>query len=243
MDNPIKCAVLRLLRELPRQTLPFDLFAVPRYCDHIAIVPFSRLMKIYDLTFSEVIHYLSSTDACTMYSPAKHRYIIYYNDKDLRFMTSNRYRFSIAHEFGHIFLDHLHDERTRIDQGIVSEVEYRQLERQADKFASYLLCPFGAFKERSVRTSADIRRTCMISSAAADIALDDFRLWLKRRGAKDISELKYLRIQEDDFDDSMNSKFAVQTKKEITFSFTMEEFQQMEDLYFDRMLENYLAQG
>ncbi|MDO4794169.1 MAG: ImmA/IrrE family metallo-endopeptidase, partial [Filifactor alocis] len=232
-----------LLRELPRQTLPFDLFAVPRYYDHIVIVPFSRLMKVYDLTFSEVINYLSSTDACTMYSPVKKRYIIYYNDLDSSFMTSNRYRFSIAHEFGHIFLEHLHDERTRIDQGIVSEIEYRRLERQADKFASYLLCPFGAFKERSVWTSADIRRICMISSAAADIAFNDFRAWLSRRGAKNIGELKYLRMQEDDFDDSMNSKFAVPLRKEITLSFTREEFEEIEDRYFERMLESYLAEG
>lgn len=243
MENPIKRSVVRMLRELPKQTLPFDLFSVTKYYDNIAIVPFSKMMNLYDLSFSDVVNYLSSTDACTIYSPAKDRYIIYYNDLDTHFITSNRYRFSIAHELGHIFLNHLHNNGTAIEQGIISNFEYRKLEREADKFASYLLCPFSSFKERSISTKDRIKRFCEVSSAAAEIAYSDFRIWLSRRGVKSIHELKYLHIQDDDYDDWINSKFSFSDPKHIgkhsLFLLSSEEFNQLEEEHFNHLFDKY----
>lgn len=243
MENPIKRSVVRMLRELPKQTLPFDLFSVTNYYDNIAIVPFSKIMNLYDLSFSDVVNYLSSTDACTIYSPVKDRYIIYYNDLDINFITSNRYRFSIAHEFGHIFLEHLSNKRTKIDEEIISETEYRKLERQADKFASYLLCPFSSFKERCISSKECIRKNCEISSAAAEIAYSDFKIWLSRRGVKSIHELKYLHIQDDDYDDWINSKFSFPSPKTSInhpfYSLSEEDFDRLEEAYFENLFNKY----
>lgn len=58
-------------------------------------------------------------------------YSIIYDEK-----PHYRWRFTIAHELGHIVLGHLNDQRLQIDRGGIESNLYRELENQADVFAS-----------------------------------------------------------------------------------------------------------
>lgn len=53
-----------------------------------------------------MITFVESKDACTDFYANKNLYYIYYNDVDASVTTSNRYRWNIAHELGHILLKH-----------------------------------------------------------------------------------------------------------------------------------------
>lgn len=64
-------------------------------------------------------------------------YIIVYNEKRAR----KRIRFSIAHEFAHILLGHLTDERTEISRGGLDDPTYYAMEGAANTFAGNLLAP------------------------------------------------------------------------------------------------------
>jgi len=57
--------------------------------------------------------------------------------------SSLRQRFSLAHELGHICLDH----DTILPQRIVEETLSKELEKEADEFASELLMPINMFKK------------------------------------------------------------------------------------------------
>ncbi len=64
-------------------------------------------------------------------------YIIVYNEKRAR----KRIRFSIAHEFAHILLGHLKDERTEISRGGLDDPTFYAMEGAANTFAGNLLAP------------------------------------------------------------------------------------------------------
>lgn len=65
-------------------------------------------------------------------------YKIVYNEKSYL----DRIRFTIAHEIGHIVLNHLIEfKQTRLSRGGLTKQEYWVLEREADIFATNLLMP------------------------------------------------------------------------------------------------------
>ena len=70
-------------------------------------------------------------------------YIIYYNDIDSHnIINSNRYCWNIAHELGHILLEHHKtNEKTRIFRSSLSNQEYDYFEAEADYFAQLILVP------------------------------------------------------------------------------------------------------
>lgn len=242
--NHIKRSIISMLEDVKYMRLPISFEQILRYHSHIALVPFSVFMKDFNLTLKETLKLSNTENACCVYNP-KRGYIIYYNDLNEAFMKSYRYRFSIAHELGHIFMEHLTDERTRIIKSGLTDLEYSLLEREADKFASYLLCPYSALKGKKVNDYKDIQRICNASAEASKIAYKNLEWWLRNRGLKNISDLTYDILFMDDYDDWINSKFPQETSQvdDYMFSFSMDEFKQLEDEHFDSMLENYLSKA
>lgn len=85
-----------------------------------------------------------------------------YNDT----MPLNRIRFSLAHELGHIVLEHS------------CKTEYHEME--ANCFASCVLAPRIAVHYCRCRNSGDIERHFGLSGKAAECAYDTYRKWRRR---------------------------------------------------------------
>ncbi len=88
---------------------------------------------------------------------------IYYNDT----MLPARIRFSIAHELGHILLDH-------------GDYKNAEKETEANYFASHLLAPRMAIHYAGCKNQNDVAKVFCISQEAAQYAFDDYRRWHRR---------------------------------------------------------------
>ncbi len=115
------------------------------------------------------------------------KFYIVYNDLE----NSQRCRFTIAHELGHIFLGHL----------LITTPQYRTFairddnESAANVFARDLLAPACVLHELSVFSAADISKLCNISLEAATyreqriLELKKRNSWYKHPLERQVSEL------------------------------------------------------
>ncbi|MBP1999770.1 Zn-dependent peptidase ImmA (M78 family)/DNA-binding XRE family transcriptional regulator [Paenibacillus shirakamiensis] len=84
-------------------------------------------------------------DACSKWEPGERPYILLSNDK-----TAPRSRFDIAHELGHLVL------HSRIKQSEFNKkVNYKLIEKEANRFAGAFLLPASSFGTEIVSTSLD----------------------------------------------------------------------------------------
>lgn len=104
---------------------------------------------------------LTSKDAIT-FSYAGYVYILYNNN-----LPTSRIRFSLAHEIGHVILQH---QARKIDN----------YEMEANMFAARLLMPMVLIKELSLVTPEAISKVCGVSLQAATYRLTRYEL-LRRR--------------------------------------------------------------
>lgn len=174
----IKSAVLNLYEKFGYASLPVPIKSISKSIPNCRLVPYSKVMKMRRLTYSEVVDIMDTEDACTDYHAEKDKYIIYYNDMDKsRFMTY-RYRWSIAHELGHVVLGHhKNSQKTRIYRNFLSDAEYTQMEIEADTFAAYLLVPHILLDMKGIRTSRGIANACKISHSAAEARYEEYIQW------------------------------------------------------------------
>lgn len=87
-------------------------------------------------------------------------YLVYDDEANI-----GRRRFTIAHEFGHIFLGH---ELKKGYHGRTFNVDKPQVERDADMFAARLLAPACVLWALNIHSAQDIASVCNISKAAAN---------------------------------------------------------------------------
>lgn len=90
--------------------------------------------------------------------------------------TSQRIRFSKAHELGHIVLNHFTEFEQPDSYSIYKSAAYQVLEREADMFAAELLAPTPILNKLSLFDVERIKRLCDISTPAADITISDMNL-------------------------------------------------------------------
>ncbi|WP_284641217.1 ImmA/IrrE family metallo-endopeptidase [Paenibacillus silviterrae] len=106
----------------------------------------------------------TKADAVTVWNGKQ--YLTIYDDT--AGYSSERIRWTLAHEIGHIFLNHLFDyELTSINRGGLTQYQYRTLENEADLFAQELLAPSYVLSKLGATLAADIEFICKISRQAA----------------------------------------------------------------------------
>lgn len=131
-------------------------------------------------------------ERCLFYSEDAYtlKGIVYYNDTK----PIGRIRFSLAHEIGHIALQH-------------EEPRTEEQEKESDCFASYFLAPRMAIHYSGCKNYVDVSKQFNISHEAAQIAFDDYRRWHRRAVYK-----------MNDFDRAMYSHFYNDTYKGFVYS-------------------------
>ena len=114
------------------------------------------------------------------YHNGSKRFVLAYNDIE-PYLKTNRYRWNIAHELGHLFLGHLDaTPATSISKGGLSSKQYKTMENEADYFASLLLVPFVLLRKLPLDiNTTNIKNLCCISKQAADISHQNYMDWLK----------------------------------------------------------------
>lgn len=158
-------------------SLPVPIKAIAKSYN-IRVIPYSRHMKTLNMTLDELYNHAGTKDAYTDFDACSESYIIIYNDMDYYIKTSNRYRWNIAHELGHILLGHHKKIQTKIGSNQLTQDEYAILEKEANWFASYILVPHSVLYSLNKFMNADsIKSYCRISNEAAKCREEDFKKW------------------------------------------------------------------
>lgn len=184
--NEIKEIVYYTLQNYKHSNIPVKIKAIARSFTNIRLVSYSKHIKKTNISYGDMIKFTGTKDACTDYYAKSNFFIIYYNDIDRNITTSNRYRWNIAHELGHIMLDHhITHEKTRIFRNELSSIEYDELEEEADYFASLILVPHAAIAGFHVKTFSHIKTLCGISEPAAKRRYYEFAEWKSHINSQD----------------------------------------------------------
>lgn len=181
--HQIKQAVLSAIQPIyGYMILPVPLKHLIRQYKNIVLISYSKFMRTHDFSYRQMLDYAGTKDAFTDYDAATDRFIICYNDLDHLIMSSNRYRWNIAHELGHIFLHHhkKHSE-SRLFRNSLSEESYKNLEDEADQFAAYILVPHSVLLFLRIQTKQDIASFCKISGNAASYRIQEYNIWSYRK--------------------------------------------------------------
>ncbi len=176
--DKVKKAVILALSRANTIELPVNIKHIAKSLSNCRLIKYSKFMKSHNMSYEEMIDYAGTIDAFTDYYAQSDKYVIYYNDLDSGIMSSNRYRWNIAHELGHIMLaHHKHTNKSRLFRNTLSNEEYKMLEAEADYFASYILAPYAALSKLGVHTKHDIARHCKISDYASQYRFMDYVKW------------------------------------------------------------------
>lgn len=177
----IRNIIVRIYQEFNINSYPVDVFKLFRKISNCRVVPYSKFMKKYNLTFMDVYMYLNTDEGCTIYEAKSQRYIVYYNDfKQLK--SIERQRWTLAHELGHILLrHHVLSDRTKISRNTLTEDEYEWMEKEANYFASLLLAHPLILYKLKIKNETDIAKICGISNEAAIYRFEYYKKWYKHK--------------------------------------------------------------
>lgn len=180
------CKSQEALNLLNVTDFPLDLTKI---CDELGILLFTK---------NEYLEYRKATKQTSplipiadgrsylTYRNGQKVYTIIYDDKPYW-----RWRFTIAHELGHILLGHLNDSRLEIDRGGIDNDLYYEFENQADVFAGNFLAPPILIHEKLKSYSfpfveSTICNTFHISNASTKYyRMKDYKLWQEMNPIED----------------------------------------------------------
>ena len=174
----IKEKVLEVLKNYSEPVLPVKIGSIIRSMSYVKLISYSSQIKKYGITYNELITISETKDAYVVKDNETGRFCIYYNNIDPSITLSNRVRWNLAHELGHIVLDHHRFYKTnKLYRTILTDSEYAYLEKEADYFAQLILVPHAALIAFNITSYNHIRILCKISGPAAQRRHKDFIRW------------------------------------------------------------------
>lgn len=152
----------KLMVSLDINSLPVNPFLIARKLN----IPIYTYAEAIDLGFiSEIIKLRKIKADAFCYKSPSAEYIIFYDEQ---ISPPERINFTLAHEFGHIFLKH-HDHNGILPRYLVLK-KYDPLETSADHFAGELIRPSILLTLIGIEHVSSIAAICNITSSAARIA-------------------------------------------------------------------------
>lgn len=182
----IKAIVFSALQRIDA-SLPVKIKKLCCSYPNIRLVSYSEHMNRYHLSYEEMKNFCGTADSCADYHVNFNQYIIFYNDIDIpRIVNSNRYRWNIAHELGHVLLSHHKiSENTRIYRSSLSKAEYDYFEAEADYFAQLILVPHAALSGFKIDNPRNIYYMCKISEPASKRRYIEYQKWKAHMSGQD----------------------------------------------------------
>ncbi len=185
--SEIKKAVIETIRACgKRLKLPVPIKKITKNAfPNVRLIPYSTQMKRRNISYEEMLVFTGTADACTDYRADLDVYVIYYNDVDPSRISSNRYRWNIAHELGHVALNHHKKyKESRIFRNKISNELYAEIEEEANMFAAYILVPHIVISCVTDKKHIDIKGLCSVSNAASSRRNEEIQAWGKRNRAE-----------------------------------------------------------
>ena len=173
----IKEAVYNTLLLYGTPILPVKIGAIIRNIKYIKLITYSSQIKKHGIPYEELIFNAETKDSYAVRQGSTGRFCIYYNDIDHNIVSSNRVRWNLAHELGHIILNH-HETIgvNKLYRGLDNDT-YVYLEKEADYFAALLLVPHAAISGFKITHHNHIRYLCKISEPAAKRRFWEYKEW------------------------------------------------------------------
>lgn len=142
------------------------------------------------LSVSDMCNVLGTDDGITLYNAKHDTYAVAYNTDRYR---KERIRWTLAHELGHIILDHFAEfEQSRLIGGTLTDQELSILDKEADAFASEFLAPNIILYSQQCFDINNIHDTCLISYQAAGIKSN----YLSRIERYDLHDIDYRLMEQ-----------------------------------------------
>ncbi|MFF2457593.1 ImmA/IrrE family metallo-endopeptidase [Peribacillus simplex] len=147
-------------------TFPIDPFLVIKN-NNWGLTTYSELSSQHNVSVAEIINAFQSDDGYTIFDGVN--YTIAYNDTKQNY---GRIRFTLMHEIGHIYLNHLVEfEETILRRSKLTEEKYKVLENEVNSFARNVLAPAIIVNKLNLFTPNSLIDYFNISYSAASFRL------------------------------------------------------------------------
>lgn len=166
--------------------LPVKIGSIIRSIKYIKLITYSSQIIKHGISYDELILDAETKDSYAVRQGSTGRYCIYYNDIDSSIVTSNRVRWNLAHELGHVILNH-HEIAglEKLYRNGIDDVTYQYLEKEADYFAQLILVPHAALLGFRIDNPRNIRIMCKISDPASKRRYYQYIEWKRHVDAQD----------------------------------------------------------
>lgn len=186
--------VLQLYRTLPTIQFPLDPRIFFQQIGNCKIMTYRKFASINQCTVQEVMLICESKSGCTHFDITNNRYLVLYNNSTENNNVAGRIRWTLAHELGHVLLNHLpYIAEPRIAENNFNNLTNPELEAEADYFASLLLCPMPLYERLNITSASDIQNVFGLSCEAANCRWRGYTRW-KRSHRKTAWENDIKRI-------------------------------------------------
>lgn len=162
MNPEIESKVIALINRTCSYSLPIDVHQIAQHMKYV-IKTYGCSVKLFDTL--GLTEYAREHPALSL--KHKGRYYIFVSDT----LGLEQERKVIAHEIGHIVLNHL-DSDGILGKGSVQETT-ELYENEADKFAFYLLAPIPMIATHKIQNIYDIKKLTMLSITDCGQVLSD----------------------------------------------------------------------
>lgn len=169
-DTFVQNKVVQIYKDMDVISFPICpqtvLSCVPKKC---RILSYQELAQRAQCSVEDIIAVNKSSSGATNYDKKSGRFLILYNAD----MNDGRVRWTLIHEIGHIYLEHIEMMQSGTDY------DYEEFETEADFFTWNLLAPLPLIHEMGAVSSDDVKRLFGLSSSAASIQYNRYLQWKK----------------------------------------------------------------
>lgn len=170
--------VLQLYKKLPSIKFPLDPRLFFEQMDNCKTMTYNKFAELNQCPLQEVFALCESKSGCTHYDVGKNRYLILFNSSRENHNVLGRIRWTLAHELGHVKLNHLpYLAEPRIAENNFNNLSNPELEGEADYFAALLLCPMPLYDQLRIQSAQDVQRVFGLSWEASDVRWNEYIKW------------------------------------------------------------------
>lgn len=175
----IKERVIYTLENYGHPHVPVKIGNIIRQMHNVKLITYSSQIKKFNITYDELIVDAETKDSYAVWNSTVNRYCIYYNDIDYNIVNSNRIRWNLAHELGHIVLRHHESCRqNKLFRDGLPSATYDYIEKEADYFAQLILVPHVVLYAFRIKSATQLRTLCKISGPAANRRFYAYQIWM-----------------------------------------------------------------